>query len=128
MDWKSFLEFSDDSIDDVRLVGYSYIKQGCYDIAIDFFNALIVLNPENIYDLQTLGALYLEKGRYIDALEFLDKALKINPQNDFAMLNRVKSLFSLGYRREALSSANELIKRPNRTVASQANALIKAYS
>ena len=128
MDWKSELEISDDSIDDIRLVGFTYIKQGCYELAINFFNALTIFNPDNIYDLQTLGALYLQDGKFLKSLEYLDKALKINPQNDLASLNRARALSSLGYRKEALFQVNNLKNIPNKRVAMQAKALMKAYS
>ncbi|OGN59745.1 MAG: hypothetical protein A3F40_03960 [Chlamydiae bacterium RIFCSPHIGHO2_12_FULL_27_8] len=128
MDWKGFLNLSDETIDDVRIVGYCYVRQGCFDIALDYFKALIIIDPKNIYDLQTLGSIYLEKGKYLEALKFLDKSLKINPQNDMALLNKARALFAIGYRREGLEAANILQKKNNVKVASQAQALIKAYS
>ncbi|MBN2479734.1 MAG: tetratricopeptide repeat protein [Parachlamydiales bacterium] len=128
MDWKSYLELSDDTLDDIRLVGYSYIKQGCFDIALDFFNALVILNPNSSYDQQTLGAIYMQKGRYLDSLKHFDQALKIEPKNYFIMLNRAKSLFSLGYIKEGLMQANELQKCLDKNISTQAKALIEAYS
>ena len=55
VDWLSILGWNKDELEDLRFVGYSYIKQGKYDIAITFFEALTILSPESVYDLQTLG-------------------------------------------------------------------------
>jgi len=128
MDWQAYLELSDDSIEDLRFVGYLYIKQGCYDIALDFFNALTILNPGNAYDTQTIGALYLQQGKYLEALEYLDAAIKINPNNFLVMLNKAKALFSLGYRAEGLTQARLVSESTNKNLSTQALALINAYS
>lgn len=128
MDWQNYLELSDDSIEDLRYVGYLYIKQGCYDIALDFFNALIILNPGNSYDLQTLGSLYLQKGKYSQALPYLDRAIKIDPTNYLVMLNKAKVLFSLGYRTEGIAQARIAAECKDQKIATQAAALINAYS
>jgi len=128
MDWQAYLELSDDSIEDVRYVGYLYIKQGCYDIALDFFNALTILSPGNIYDLQTLGSLYLQKGNYNQALIYLDKAIKLNPTNYLVILNKAKTLFSLGYRTEGITQARIVSNCKDQKLATQALALINAYS
>lgn len=128
MDWQSYLELSDDTIEDLRSVGYLYVKQGCYDIALDFFNALNILSPGNSYDLQTLGALYLQKAKYSQALTFLDKALRLDPTNYLIMLNKAKALFSLGYTTEGLAQAKLISLSKDPLLASQGLALISAYS
>lgn len=128
MDWQSYLELSDDSIEDLRYIGFLYIKQGCYDIALDFFNALIILNPGNSYDLQTLGSLYLQKGKFAQAIPYLDKAIQLDPSNYLVKLNKVKALFSLGYRNEGLAQARLLTESKDPKISTQANALISVYS
>lgn len=128
MDWQSYLELSDDGLEDLRFVGYLYLKQGCYDIALDFFNALLILNPGNAYDVQTLGALYLQKGQYTQALDYLDKAIKLEPTNHLAILNKAKALFSLGYRTEGIAQARIVSASKNKKLAVQASALIDVYS
>jgi|SRR3990172_6619041 len=128
MDWKEYLEISDENLDDLRLVGYSYIKQGCFDIAIVFFDALVILNPESSYDLQTLGSLYLQKGKYVNSLKYLDKAIDLDPNNFFAMLNRARALLSIGYVKQGLNQTRSLITCKDKIIAEQATALIEAYS
>ena len=112
----------------MRFVGYSYIKQGKYDIAITFFEALTLLCPESLYDMQTLGALYLQTGNNLMALNYIEKALKLDPTHLGTLLNRTKALFSLGYKRQALMQARMLERCSQEQIAGQAQALILAYS
>ena len=125
--WLSILGWNAEELEDLRFVGYSYIKQGQYDIAIQFFEALVVLAPESTYDVQTLGALYLQKGNNLMALNYLEKALKLDPSHFPTHLNRMKALFALGYKRQAMMQARQLEKHADAGVASQAQALILAY-
>jgi len=127
MDWQSYLELTDESLEDLRSVGYLYVKQGCFDIALDFFNALLIFNPGNAYDESIVGALYLEKGKYSEALEHLDEVLKTEPNNYLVLLNKAKTLFALGYRTEAIAITKMISNSPNKKLSSQALALLKAY-
>ncbi len=127
IDWLSILGWNTDELEDLRFVGYSYIKQGKYDIAITFFEALVILAPESVYDLQTLGALYLQKGNNLMALNYIEKALKLDPTHFPTLLNRAKALFALGYKRQALAQAQSLETCPQEQIAGQAQALVLAY-
>lgn len=122
--WSDILNFSEAQLEDIRFAGYCYIKQGVYDLATTFFEALVVLNPLSLYDLQTLGALHLQKGNYTDALLYLDKALTINPKSYPTKLNRTKALFLSGEKEQALAQAEELKNCPDKNVAMQASSLI----
>ena len=127
-DWLDILGWNQDELEDLRFVGYSYIKQGKYDVATTFFEALAVLVPESTFDLQTLGALYLQKGNNLMALNYIEKALKLDPTHLPTLLNRTKALFALGYKRQALSQARALEKCTEEQIAGQAQALILAFS
>lgn len=128
MNWKEILGWGDEELEDLRFVGYSYLKQGKYDLALTFFEALVVLNPQSFYDLQTLGALYLQLGRNLLALTYIERALKVDPVNLQAQLNRAKALFALGYRKQALAQAKNLQLSPEVPIADQATALLLAYA
>jgi len=128
VDWLSILGWNKEELEDLRFVGYSYIKQGKYDIATTFFEALVILAPDSVYDLQTLGALYLQKGNHLMALNYIEKALKLDPTNLPTLLNRAKTLFALGYKRQALTQAQSLEKCAQEQIAGQAQALILAYA
>ena len=128
IEWLSILGWSEEELEDLRFVGYSYIKQGKYDIATTFFEALVLLRPDSLYDLQTLGGLYLQMGNNLMALNYIEKALKIDPTHLATLLNRTKTLFSLGYKRQALMQARMLERCSHSQIAGQAQALILAYS
>ena len=125
--WLEVLEWKPEDLEDLRFVGYSYIRQGHYDMALTFFEALVVLSNENLYDLQTLGALYLQTGNNLMALNFLEKAVKINNTHAPTLLNRSKALLALGYKTQGLMQAKSLQAHPEAHIASQAAALALAY-
>lgn len=127
LDWKEILGWGNEEINDLRYVAYSYIKQGVYDIALTFFDALTVLTPPIAYDLQTVGALHLQLGNSLKALDFLDRALKLEPNHLLTQLNRAKALFMLGYKRQGLAQVLELEKSTDSGIASQAKALALSY-
>lgn len=128
INWLEKLEWGQDQIEDLRNIGYSYIRQGKYDIALSFYEALNILDPENVYDAQTLGALYLQINEPIKAIKYFDKALKLDAEHSPTLLNLTKAMFMLGKREEALRLCNILKKDKNSGIASVANALILAYS
>jgi tetratricopeptide (TPR) repeat protein len=128
VNWQELLGWGTDEIDDLRFVGYSYLKQGNYDIAITFFEALVTLVPQSVYDLQTLGALYLQKGNNLMALNFIERALRLEPHHAATLLNRTKALFALGYKRQAVAQAKLLEKNIDPVIASQAGSLLLAFS
>lgn len=126
--WKEILGWEDLQIEDLRFIGYMYAKQGKYDIALTFFEALSILNPDNAYDLQTVGAIYLQMGNNINALNHLEKAIKIEPEHYPTRLNRIKALYLLGYKDTATQQARELGNHPNASIAKAAEALIYSYA
>ena len=127
MDWMEFLGWEEEDLDDLRLLGYSYIQQGIYPIALTYFEALHAINPRGAYDLHTIGALHLQMGNGMKSLDFLDRALQLEPQSLDVRLNRAKALFMLGYRRQGLIQVTELENCEDPKIAAAAAALILAY-
>lgn len=125
--WAAVLGWGNEELDDLRYVAYSYIKQGIYDVALTFFNALAVLTPQTAYDLQTIGALHLQLGNGLKALDHLDRALKLDPHHIPTQLNRAKALFMLGYKQQGIMQAVLIEKQPDKIFSKQASALILAY-
>lgn len=128
VNWLEVLGWEQEELEDLRFVGYSYIRQGKYDIAFSFFEALVVLSPDNAYDLQVLGALYLQTGNNLMALNYIERALRIEPQHEPTLLNRTKALFALGYKKQALTQARTLEKSSTKEISDQASALILSFS
>ena len=127
INWVSVLGLKNESIEDLRFVGYSYLRQGQFEIAIKIFNAHVILTEDNVYDLQTLGALYLQIGNNLVALDYLEQALRKQPNDPKTLLNRIKALFSLGYRRQAIAQATKLAQHSDHKVADQASALLLSH-
>ena len=122
------LKWTPEHLDDLRYTGYAYLRQGKYDIAINFFEALTIIDPESAYDAQTLGALYLQIGDPKAAIKWLDRALKIEADHAPTLLNMCKALFMVGRKEEGLKLAHILKKEPNLSIANVASALILAHS
>ena len=127
INWIDILGWGEDELEDLRFIAFSYLKQGMYDIALNFFEALTILTPNNPYDLQTLGAIYLQKNNALEALKFLDKALLMDPNHTPSLLNRTKALFLLGYKKQAFQQAEQLEKDDDPEISQQATALILSY-
>lgn len=127
MNWMNELGWQQTQIDDLRSLGYSYIRQGVYTKALTIFEGLSVLAPDDAYDTQTLGALHLQMGNGMRALDYLDRAMKLDPLSLETHLNRAKTLFMLGYRRQGVLQARELEHCSDPNIASQAKALLLAY-
>ena len=126
--WSEIVGWDADALEDLRYLGYAYLKQGKYDIAQSFFEALVTFNQSDAYDLQTLGGLYLETGKNLQALSTIEQALKIEPNHSTTLLNRVKALFALGYRRQAIAQAKALVGHSDVQIANQASALLLSYT
>lgn len=127
INWEATLGWNDGQSEEFRVAGFAYIKQGKYDIALAFFEALIVLNPDNAYDAQTLGALYLQLNDPIKALKALDHALKLDADHSPTLLNLAKALLMLDKTEDALRLANILQNEKDLYISSTAKALLLAY-
>jgi Tfp pilus assembly protein PilF len=88
----------------------------------------VVLDPRSTYDLQTLGALYLQLDNNLMALNYIERSLNFDPNHLPTKLNRAKSLFGLGYKRQAEKEAKILSTADDQTIADQAEALLLAYA
>jgi tetratricopeptide (TPR) repeat protein len=127
INWLDRLGWTEDYIDEFRNAGYSYIRQGKYETALPFFEALVILARESAYDAQTLGALYVQLNQPERAISTLDRALQLETDHSPTLLNLTKAFFMAGKKAEALKLANVLKGDPNPFIASQASALILAY-
>ena len=128
INWLETLGWNEDQLEDIRYVGYSYIRQGKYDIALAFFEALSVLDPDSAYDAQTLGAIYIQLNQPAKAIKHLNKALQFEGDHAPILLNLTKAFFMLGKRDEALKLAHILKNEPIAGISDVAKALILAYS
>ena len=127
IDWLKALGWTQDQLEDLRNAGFAYIRQGKYDIALPFFEALVILDSESAYDAQTLGAIYLQLNQPQKALKYFDRALKLDADHTPTLLNVTKALFMVGKKEEGLRLAHILEREPDLAIANVAKALILAY-
>lgn len=128
IDWREKLGWTDEHIEDLRYTGFSYIRQGKYDIALPFFEALAILDPESAYDAQTLGAIYLQINEPTKAMHSFERALQLEAEHGPTLLNLAKAFFMMGKKEEGLRLVQILKEDSNPTVSNTAKALILAYS
>lgn len=128
INWLETLGWEEEELGEMRYIGYAYIRQGKYEIAISFFEALTALDPESVYDAQTLGALYLQINEPKKALKYFDKALKLESDHAPTLLNMCKAFFMLNKKEEALKLASILKNERDPSISNVAKALLLAYS
>lgn len=128
IDWLHELGWNEDHLEEIRNTGYLYIRQGKYDVALPFFEALVVLDPNDAYDAQTLGALYVQINQPEKAIKYLDRALQIEADHSPTLLNLAKAFFMAGKIGEGKKLVNVLKNDSNPFVASSASALLLAYT
>jgi tetratricopeptide (TPR) repeat protein len=128
INWLEKLGWNEDHLDELRHAGYSYIREGRYETALPFFEALVILTPDSAYDAQTLGALYVQLNEPKKAIKYLDRALQIESDHAPTLLNLAKAFFMSGMVVEGVKLATILKNDPNAYVASTASALLLAYS
>ena len=128
VDWLKELGWGEAQLEEMRLTGYGYVREGKWSDAIILFKALVVLDPLATYDWQTLGALYLQKGESKLALEAVERALELDPADEPTRLNQAKALLVLGRLEEGLLVAEGLTQAKGQPIAQSAEALLLAYS
>lgn len=130
IDWLEKLGWDESQVEDLRFLGYHYIRQGKYEIARVFYEGIIALTSEKplkeqvTYDYETLGAIYLQLGNNARSLRYLERALRMDPKNTLAALNKVKALMALGRTKAAMTLARSLLKSKDAIVRDRSEALI----
>ena len=59
VNWRAILGWTDEQLEELRFTGFSFLREGHYNKALIFFEALVVIDPTSIYDNQTLGRFVL---------------------------------------------------------------------
>jgi len=127
-EWLNILGLQNEDISSIQWISYSYIKQGKMEIALNLLEALYIIQPSDLYTLKTLGALYLENKIPYKALDVLEKAIKLDPTSDEIRFNRMHALFALGFKKQGLVAAQELLDAKDPSIKSKSEALLLSYS
>jgi tetratricopeptide (TPR) repeat protein len=126
--WDQVLGWNEEQIEELRCAGYRYIVQGQYHLARLFFEALVILQPQSLYDIRTLGAIYLELGHPKRAILHFNRAIKLDSKHEPTLLNHTKALLGAGKKDKGMKVARYLTKSGDTAIASQAEALLLAFS
>jgi tetratricopeptide (TPR) repeat protein len=133
VNWLKRLGWDHNQLEDIRFVGYHYIRQGKYEIAQTFFEALIAiiadkpLDEQLPYDYETLGAIYLQLGDNIRSLRYLERSLQMDSNSLDAQLNKIKALIGLKRVHSAMKLAKCLVGCKDPIISDRAEALILAH-
>lgn len=76
--------------------GRDRFQHGDYKGAIEDFNQVIVLNPNNASAYYNRGLVLHELGDDLNAVGNFDRALQLNPRDGFAYLHRAGARYGLG--------------------------------
>ena len=78
--WADTLKKSPQKIRPVINLAQAYTKVGTFDLAIEYYEKALILNPNVFATNYNLANLYLEKGREEDGLRLLQTAALIRPK------------------------------------------------
>lgn len=76
--------------------GHSETNSGNFGKAIEYFDKVLAINPQNELVWAKKGMLYSSLGRHEEAIECYNRALEINPQNSDVLGKKSCSLLVLG--------------------------------
>lgn len=127
IDWKEKLGWNETHLEELRNIGYSYVRQGKYTTALPLFEALVILDPESAYDAQTLGAIYVQINDPKNAIKALTRALQLETDHAPTLMNLTKAFLMNGDVDEGLRLANILKNDNNPFIAGTAAALVLTY-
>ncbi len=103
------LRYLDGDFKNINLIiGVSYLFAGYYNNYIDYFFAsnyfdnVLLNDPNNFLYLKHHAYIHEKKGNYLSALEILDKLLSINQNNSLILCYYVEILVNLGRYNEAI--------------------------
>ncbi len=126
-EWKKELGWTEEQIEDMKNFAFSYIRQGKYEIALPFFDALALLDKDDVYNLQLLGAIYVQINRPKLAIKYLNQALQLQGDHGPTLLNLMKAFFMSGMIEDGLRLARVLKNDTDVFISSSAKALLLCY-
>lgn len=84
--------------------GMDKVRQGLYDEAIEIYDRVLSMNPENAHAWNNRGVALFSANRSEEALECYDRSIEIDPENLDALRNKGYVLRSMGRIEEALEA------------------------
>jgi len=84
-------------ISELSKQGYQFIKDSLIHRAIEKFETILALDPENCYALVGLGDAYRKERNPQSALEYYQRCLNYHPDNRYALFGLADCYKNLGY-------------------------------
>ena len=100
---------TDIEINELSTIGTSFLQQGKFHDALEYFDKILVIAPNDVITLGNKGAALTQLNRYEEALVEYDKALEIDPRNTSILNNKAATLFNLGKVDETLQTLDEIL-------------------
>jgi len=75
--------------------GYHCLKGNRFQEALDYFQQILRIEPDNNYALVGMGDAARKQGRYQEAIQYYETCLKSHPQNSYALFGLADSFKAL---------------------------------
>ena len=89
--------------------GMDKVRQGLYDEAIEIYDRVLAMNPENTHAWNNRGVALFSANRSEEALECYNRSIEIDPKNLDALRNRGYVLRSMGRMDEAMKAYEQVM-------------------
>ena len=90
--------------------GMDKVRQGLYDEAIEIYDRVLLMNPENTHAWNNRGVALFSANRSEESLECYNRSIEIDPENLDALRNRGYVLRSMGRMEEALKVYEQVMR------------------
>lgn len=97
-------------ISELTSAGLALMQQGKFQDALQYFDKILNIDPNEPIALGNKGAALTQLNRYEEALVFYNKALQIDPTNTNTLNNMAASLFQLGRINESLQTLDKILE------------------
>ena len=109
-DLPSSKRFTDEQIEIIYGIGYSFFMQGKFDIACGVFQMMLIYRPLEPRILGAFALCYKRLGQFESAIPSYSAALVLEPTNLTWAVHMAECLAALGQRDESLTLLEPLIK------------------
>ena len=103
-------EYTEYSADDYFYLGVTYHQRGKYKEAMEYYDQVIEINPQDADAYHNLGHIKAKLGNHKDAIKDFDKAIEINPYDADTYNNRGHAKAELGNHTEAIQDYDKAIE------------------
>jgi len=95
-------------------IGISLMQEGNFFDAIEYFDKILKVDPDDPIALGNKGAALTQLNRHEEALLIYNKALQIDPSNTRILNNKAATLFEIGKIDESLQTLDKILElEPN---------------